>query len=129
MSHVMDNQLTIIKRDDLGRVQRTTESRVAAIAESQRSGLFATAFAKMAGIAPYTFWNWLHAQGLTQKRGSSKAASPSPTRFVQVAAPASASSVLFVRLPGGDSLEVTDERQAVLAARLIESLASSHCDA
>jgi hypothetical protein len=83
----------------------------------------------MAGIAPYTFWNWLHAQGLTQKRGSSKAASPPPTRFVQVAAPASASSVLFVRLPGGDSLEVTDERQAVLAARLIESLASSHCDA
>jgi hypothetical protein len=30
---------------------------------------------------------------------------------------------LLVRLPGGASLEVTDEHQAVLAARLIESLA------
>lgn len=119
----MDNQLTILKRDDLGRVQSTAESRAAAIAEYQRSGLSATAFAKMAGIAPNTFWNWLHACGLTQKRGSSKAASPPPTRFVQVAAPASASCALLVRLPGGASLEVTDEHQAVLAARLIESFA------
>jgi len=61
----MDNQLAILKRDDLGRVQSTAESRAAAVAEYQRSGLSATAFAKMAGIAPNTFWNWLHAQGLT----------------------------------------------------------------
>ena len=69
MSHVMDNQLAILKRDDLGRVPSTAESRAEAVAEYQRSGLSATAFAKMAGIAPNTFWNWLHGCGLTQKRG------------------------------------------------------------
>jgi transposase-like protein len=121
MSHVMDNQLTILKRDARGRVRSTAEARAEAVAEYRRSGLSASAFAKMAGIAPNTFWNWLHGCGLTQKRGSSKAASPPPTRFVQVAAPASCA--LLVRLPGGASLEVTDEHQAVLAARLIESLA------
>ena len=55
MSHVMNNQLTILKRDDLGRVPSTAEARAAAIAEYQRSGLSATAFAKMAGIAPIRF--------------------------------------------------------------------------
>ena len=123
MSDVMDNQITILKRDARGRVRSTAEARGEAVAEYRRSGLSASAFAKMAGIAPNTFWNWLHGCGLTQKRGSSKAASPPPTRFVQVAAPASASCALLVRLPGGASLEVTDEHQAVLAARLIESLA------
>jgi hypothetical protein len=65
----MDNQFTILIRDNLGRVPSKAEARAVAIAESQRSGLFATAFAKMAGIAPNTFWNWLHGCGLTQKRG------------------------------------------------------------
>jgi transposase-like protein len=119
----MDNQLTILKRDARGRVRSTAEARAEAVAEYRRSGLSASAFAKMAGIAPNTFWNWLHGCGLTQKRGSSKAASPPPTRFVQVAAPAPASCALLVRLPGGATVEVTDEWQAVLAARLIESLA------
>jgi nicotinamide mononucleotide (NMN) deamidase PncC len=51
----MDNQLTILIRDNLGRVLSKDEARAVAVAESQRSGLFATAFAKMAGIAPNTF--------------------------------------------------------------------------
>ena len=119
----MDNQLTIIKRDDLGRVQRTTESRVAAIAESQRSGLSSTAFAKMVGIAPYTFWNWLHAQGLTQKRPRALAGASKPVRFIQVTPqPVSSTMALQVRLPGGVVIEVADTAQAVLTARLIEAL-------
>jgi transposase-like protein len=79
----MDKQLTILKRDDLGRVQSTAESRAEAVAEYQRSGLSATAFAKMAGIAPNTFWNWLHAQGLTQKRPRALAGASKPVRFIQ----------------------------------------------
>jgi transposase-like protein len=120
----MDNQLTILKRDDLGRVQSTAESRAAAVAEYQRSGLSATAFAKMAGIAPTTFWNWLHAQGLTQKRPRALAGASKPVRFVQVTPqpvmPATMS--LQVRLPGGVVIEVADSAQAVLTARLIEAL-------
>ncbi len=119
----MDNQLAILKRDDLGRVQSTAESRAAAVAEYQRSGLSATAFAKMAGIAPNTFWNWLHAQGLTQKRPRALAGASKPVRFIQVT-PQTVSStmVLQVRLPGGVVIEVADTAQAVLTARLIEAL-------
>jgi transposase-like protein len=74
MSHVMDNQLTILKRDARGRVRSTAEARAVAVAEYRRSGLSASAFAQMAGISKNTFWNWLHSHGLTQKRG------PSPSK-------------------------------------------------
>jgi hypothetical protein len=48
MSHVMDNQLTILKRDARGRVRSTAEARAEAVAEFRRSGLSASAFAQMA---------------------------------------------------------------------------------
>lgn len=119
----MDDQLTILKRDARGRVQSTAESRAAAVAEYQRSGLSATAFAKMAGIAPNTFWNWLHAQGLTQKRPRALAGASKPVRFIQVTPqPVSSTMALQVRLPGGVVIEVADTAQAVLTARLIEAL-------
>ena len=127
MSHVMDNQLTILRRDARGRVRSTAQARAEAVAEYRRSGLSASAFAKMAGISKNTFWNWLQCHGLTQKRGPSltKSSSHTPVRFVQVTAPATPvlSPALLVRLPGGATVEVTDERQAVLAARLVQSLA------
>lgn len=125
MSDVMDNQITILKRDARGRVRSTAEARAEAVAEYRRSGLSASAFAKMAGISKNTFWNWLQCHGLTQKRGPSLAKSSShpPVRFVQVAAQAAPAPALLVRLPGGATVEVADERQAVLAARLVQSLA------
>lgn len=125
MSHVMDRQLTILKRDARGRVRSTAEARAEAVAEYRRSGLSASAFAKMAGISKNTFWNWLHSQGLTQKRGPSptKSNSHAPVRFMQVTAQAAPAPALLVRLPGGAIVEVADERQAVLAARLVQSLA------
>jgi transposase-like protein len=125
MSHVMDRQLTILKRDARGRVRSTAEARAEAVAEYRRGGLSASAFAKMAGISKNTFWNWLHSQGLTQKRGPAptKSNSHAPVRFMQVTAQAAPAPALLVRLPGGAIVEVADERQAVLAARLVQSLA------
>ena len=124
MSDVMDNQLTILKRDARGRVRSTAEAQAEAeaVAEYRRSGLSASAFATMAGISKNTFWNWLHNHGLTQKRALSKSKSHPPVRFVQVVAQAAPTSALLVRLPGGATVEVADERQAVLAARLVQSL-------
>lgn len=127
MSHVMDNQLTILKRDALGRVRSTAEARAEAVAEYRRSGLSASAFARMAGISKNTFWNWLQSHGLTQKRdcSPSKSNGRPPVRFVEVAAQTAPASALLVRLPGGATVEVADERQAVLVARLVQSLACS----
>jgi transposase-like protein len=122
MSDVMDNQLTILKRDARGRVRSTVKARAEAVAEYRRSGLSASAFATMAGISKNIFWNWLHNHGLTQKRALSKSKSHPPVRFVQVVAQAAPTSALLVRLPGGATVEVADERQAVLAARLVQSL-------
>ena len=119
----MDNQITILKRDARGRVRSTAEARAEAVAEYRRSGLSASAFAKMAGISKNTFWNWLQCHGLTQKRGPAKSNVHLPVRFVEVAAQAAPASALLVRLPGGASVEVADERQAMLVARLVQSLA------
>ena len=49
MSHVMDNQLTILKRDARGRVRSTAEARAVAVAEYRRSGLSACAFCPNGG--------------------------------------------------------------------------------
>ncbi len=121
----MDNQITILKRGARGRVGSTAEARAEAVAEYRRSGLSASAFAKMAGISKNTFWNWLQYHGLTQKRGPSlsKSSSHQPVRFVQLTAQAASAPALLVHLPGGATVEVADERQAVLAARLVQSLA------
>jgi transposase-like protein len=134
MSHVMDNQFTILKRDGRGRVRSTPQMRQEAVAEYQRSGLSATAFAKMAGIAPNTFWNWLHDLGLTQKRPRQQPppakadAAPQPVRFLQVSAPVlqPPESALRVRLPGGAVMEVCDAAHVELAARLIQTLSPAH---
>jgi len=40
-----------------------------------------------------------------------------------VTAQAASAPALLVRLPGGATVEVADERQAMLAARLVQSLA------
>jgi transposase-like protein len=100
MSDVMDNQLTILKRDARGRVRSTVKARAEAVAEYRRSGLSASAFATMAGISKNIFWNWLHNHGLTQKRALSKSKSHPPVRFVHVVAQAAPASALLVRLPG-----------------------------
>jgi transposase-like protein len=123
----MDNQLTILKRDALGRVRSTAEARAEAVAEYRRSGLSASVFARMAGISKNIFWNWLQSHGLTQKRACSpsKSNGHSPVRFLEVAAQTAPASALLVRLPGGATVEVADERQVVLVARLVQSLACS----
>ena len=108
MSDVMDNQLTILKRDARGRVRSTAEARAEAVAEYRRSGLSASAFATMAGISKNTFWNLLHNHRLTQKLALSKSKSHPPVRFVQVVAQAAPASALLVRLPGGATVEVAD---------------------
>ena len=110
MSDVMDNQLTILKRDARGRLRSTAEARAEAVAEYRRSGLSASAFATMVGISKNTFWNWLHNHGLTQKRALSKAKSHPPVRFVQVVTQAAPASALLVGLPGGATVEVADDQ-------------------
>jgi transposase-like protein len=117
--------LTLLKRDERGRVRSTPQMRQAAVAEYQRSGLTACSFAKMAGISKNTFWNWLQAHGLTRQRPRVMTMEESkPVRFVQVTpSPMEPTGMsLRVRLPGGAVLEMAEASQVPLVARLIEAL-------
>ena len=101
--------------------------------EFERSGLPGLKFAELAGIKYQTFATW--AQKRRRQRGDYaagkvKAAKPSVQWLEAVVASAQNSdrknfSGLVLHLPGGARLEVADEKQALLAALLLRSLARS----
>jgi hypothetical protein len=98
------------------------------VEEFQRSGLPAGQFARLAGVHPNTFWNWLHAHGLTGPRGMRRG-QPRP-RLVEVcvdpalaAGSASPLAALRIVLPGGAALVIGEAVQVPLAAQLLKALA------
>ena len=123
----MDKTSLILKRDELGRVRTPVEKRAMVVEEFKRSGLSARKFAQLAGVHYNTFWNWLHEQGLTARRGEK--GKQSKPRLVEVCMePAQACSTslpvaLRIALPGGAHLVITDEVQVQMAAQLIKALA------
>jgi len=136
----------IFKRDAAGRVSYSAERREELLDEFERRGMKGAAFARMAGISYPTFATWIqkrrHARGDYRMRPPAIAEvvprrAPA-MRFVEaelaiggegeVAPPASCAGggvppPLPVHLPCGARMLVGDERQAVLAARILETLA------
>jgi hypothetical protein len=123
----MDKTTLILKRDELGRVRTPVEKRAMVVEEFKRSGLSARKFAQLAGVHYNTFWNWLHEQGLTARRGEK--GRQSKPRLVEVcmdpmqACPPPSPVALHIALPGGAQMMVRDAAQVLLAAQLIKALA------
>jgi len=124
----------VLKQDVLGRVKTPKGRREQLLDEFERSGLPGLKFAELAGIKYQTFATWI--QQRRRQRGDDaagkvKAAKPSVQWLEAVMSPASGSvvkaggSFLVLHLPGGVRVEVSDERQAALAAGLLRSLAKS----
>ena len=135
------NALKILKRDAVGRVSYSPEQREAILDEFERSGLKGAAFARTTGLQYQTFAAWIQrrrhergdyrmksapAGGVWRCSGPEKA-----VRLVEVmtaqpdpAAGAVDAPALRVVLPCGARLLVADDRQAVLAARVLQALAS-----
>lgn len=123
----------VLKQDVLGRVRTPKVRREQLLDEFERSGLPGLKFAELAGIKYQTFATW--AQKRRRKRGDDaagkvKAAQPSVQWLEAVVASAQNSgcknfSGLVLHLPGGVRVEVSDEKQVVLAALLLRSLARS----
>jgi hypothetical protein len=141
-SEPMGSTVTVLKRDAVGRVQRTLAQREAILDEFERSGLSGKAFARVAGIKYQTFVSWRQdrreSRGLVRKRTPGGVLVPQAgghqrsLRLVEarmdVAVPPVALPVvvpLEVRLPGGSQVDLKSAEQVTLLAELIKALAGS----
>ena len=131
----------VLKTDVLGRVRVKKARRNALLDEFERGGTSAQAFAKMVGIKYQTFASWVQKRRRARKQypSAAKALPLTPVttgalRLVEAVAEPAEPAVtkgtegtesLIVHLPGGARVEVRDARQAVLAAELLQALAST----
>ena len=128
----------VLKRDALGRVKSDAAQRERILDEFERSGLSGVKFSAVVGIKYATFASWVQRRkrqrpGSGRKRRARKSAVeralPVP-RLGWVEAkverralvPVAEKRALRVALPGGALLEIADEAQALLAARLLRAL-------
>lgn len=106
--------------DTRGRVRVVKEQRTLILQEFARSGESAAAFARRTGLKYSTLAGWLLRYG--RPKGSKRT---QPLRFLEAVMDppgSSAGGALALQLPGGIRVEVTDERQVVLAALLVRRL-------
>ena len=148
-----DFKSTILKRDATGRVSYSPEQREALLDEFERSGLKDAAFVRTVGISYQTFANWIqqrrHARGDYRLQHTMPAIrAPRAPRWIEAtmagsppgplppshamaplcnlsgSAGVEPGNPLRVELPCGSRLLVGDARQAELAVRIIQALAS-----
>lgn len=118
----------IIKTDVLGRMRTSAARRESLLAEFDQSGLSAVKFADLSGIKYQTFATWVQKRRRKTKVPDKVA---DPARWLeavveQAQPPVTArSAALVLQLPGGTKAEVSDLKQASLAAALIRALAQS----
>jgi hypothetical protein len=118
---------TIIKADVLGRVKTPKERREALLDEFEKSGLTGQKFAEVVGIKYPTFATWV--QKRRRQRGAYPAVKrPRQLRWLEAVVEAGQSGgdknplPLVWELPGGAKVQITDARQAALAAVLLRAL-------
>ena len=108
--------------DTKGRLRVSKAQRRDILAALARSGESLPGFARRTGLKYSTLANWVQ-----RRRRSKTAGRPPRLRLLEavVASPqvAETGNVLVLQLPGGVRMEVADEKQAALAARLVQALA------
>lgn len=105
--------------DSKGRLRTSREQRRVILAEFERSGMSAVAFAQRMGLKYSTFAAWVQ-----RYRRAKRPVRKSPLRLLEALAaqPAPVIVALQVQLPGGARLEISDVSQIPLAAALIGAL-------
>jgi hypothetical protein len=118
----------VLKTDEAGRVRTPAARREHLLDEYEHSGLSGAKFAALAGIKYSTFAAWVHRR---RQPPSPPPGAPSPATSVHwlEAVVASAQNPggpnpagLVLQLPGGVRVAVADEKQAALAAVLVQAL-------
>ena len=118
----------LLKTDGLDRVKTPPERREQLLDEFERSGVTGTKFAALAGIKYQTFAAWV-----CKRRRQRDAAANTPTKQVdsmrwleavveQAQSCGGQPGCLVLQLPGGVRAEISDAKQAVLAAALVRAL-------
>jgi hypothetical protein len=121
----------VLKQDVLGRVQTPKARREELLDEFERSGLPGLKFAELAGIKYPTFATW--AQKRRRQRGAYPAVkvsvkTPKQLRWLEAVVAEGQSSgdknqlPLMLELPGGTKVQISDAKQAALAAVLLRAL-------
>ena len=109
--------------DTQGRVRTSQAQRRAILEEFARSGESAAGFAQRTGLKYSTLAGWLQ-----RYRRSKPLRRAQPLRLLEAvvaSAPSTVAGALVLQFPGGVRVEVADEKQAVLAAALVQALAKS----
>jgi hypothetical protein len=119
----------VLKQDVLGRVKTPKARREQLLDEFEKSGLTGQKFAEVVGIKYQTFATW--AQKRRRQRGAYAAArGPKQLRWLEAVVEERQGSddknpsPLVLELPGGAKVQITDARQATLAAVLLRMLAT-----
>jgi hypothetical protein len=119
----------VLKQDVLGRVKTPKARREQLLDEFERSGLPGLKFAELAGIKYQTFATW--AQKRRRQRGAYPAVRrPKQLRWLEAVVEEKPGGgdenplPLVLDLPGGAKVQITDARQAAMAAVLLRTLAT-----
>lgn len=115
----------LIKTDGTGRVRASAARREGLLGEFDRSGLSGAKFAALAGVKYQTFANWVRKRRLrlATEDGAVPVKPVATGRWLEaVLEQAQPSTAMVLQLPGGIRAEVSDERQAALAAIIIRAL-------
>lgn len=108
--------------DTKGRVRASKEQRQVILAEFERSGVSAAQFAKLTGLKYSTLAGWLQRYRRTKPKGRGRAVRLLEA-VVTEAQGGDPNLSLRLQLPDGTRIEISDARQAVLAAELLRALA------
>jgi transposase-like protein len=105
--------------DTKGRLRASKEQRRVVLAEFERSGMSAAAFAQRTGLKYSTFAAWVQ-----RYRRTKRPVRKSPLRLLEAvtAQPAPVVIALQLQLPGGARLEISEASQIPLAAALLSAL-------
>lgn len=122
-----DGTVELLRMDAKGRVRVSRERRAALLAEYDRGGMSAAAFAEWAGVKYPTFAWWLQERRRALEK--SGRAEPAPVQWVEaeVAGEREGESVgrLKIELGCGARMEVADRGGAALAAEVLRQLGAS----
>ncbi len=116
----------VLKQDVAGRVWTPRAQREAALDEFERSGLPGTKFAAQIGVKYQTFVSWCQKRRKERMASGNVGEVPKAVRplggWLEAIAGPTAPAALTVQLPGGARIEISDGRQAALAAELLRAL-------
>ena len=124
------DEVVVLKQDGLGRVKTPAARREQLLDEYERSGLSGKEFTALVGIKYQTFATWAQKRR-RQQPGAMPGKPADSVRWLEAVVaeaqnPGGKNTVpMMLQLPGGARVEVADERQAVLAAVMVRTLARS----